>query len=468
MNPFELSLQRRKEEKQKEEEKKQNKGGDFEFEEIESVGLVHGVWIVFRVLGLPYDMRESSTDVKLVYQSKILADSRKSMIHVNWPQTFNHEGKETGELDQSWILYRFYQEVNAHEWEKLSKEEKDAGKKGTRIYKHKETATFKRIENNKGPKDKYVAGFYPSKRILMNVIDRQDNWCIENKHSKMLTASRNVVEYDDGRRGVFTHTGVPMLVYNKIFDDVVEPRGHWDLDVLVKKDKNEADYSVRDILEDKIPETAKVIGKKGPLTAEERAYTLYNIDSLYPTTSYAKLKKHLIGLFTTWDGEKGTTFAKDLEELVKQEEELRASEKPSTSVAVNKKEEPFEDAEESVQEEKHSEIVTEEITVKEEPKSYRKKKEETKETPKTAGGIRETLETFEFFPNVKSSEQEILVDVIEKFEGSVPTYKAENSKGKKVDLMECDKKDCYFPGSKERTKWPDTVFKCACCGADYS
>jgi hypothetical protein len=180
----------------------------------------------------------------------------------------------------------------------------------------------------------------------MNWIDRGDNWCKENKHTKML--SSRVTPYtfknDEGQEQTihYIDRGVPFMLYQKIWENVIESRGHWDLDLVLKlvSDRN---YIIRDSLEEKISDESKKIAISTPLIEEEKNYEKYNLDEIFVPSSYVKIKNNLNGLFKLVDAELNTTFTEELDELAFEEAKEKATEdiyddsqNGNTSIVVEK------------------------------------------------------------------------------------------------------------------------------------
>ena len=338
----------------------------------------------FRIIGPPAEIRRKPTHMKLVFNSRIVNDSKKN-CYINWAQEFDADGLPTLQLSKTWILHKFYDSVNKQVWDKTIQRE-GAAKIGAYVPLHSYTAVkdkegnvvgykdgekkdvtdkeliayldSKKFEDGRkvnhpildrilinsleGSKDKYPKPFYPKKRILMNVIDRMDDWCKENKHSKLLTTKHDLNEKSDSENPQFyTDLGIPFdfcysELYNQIIDKEKTEKGivflnkknfEWEIDVVFKK--NDKKYEVypaslgtqfNQVLSDEIEKVFVL----GPTTEEELSYGLYDLDKMYPVSSYTKLFNNFSEMFKAWDVYAGTKFYSELEALKEKEEAEKA------------------------------------------------------------------------------------------------------------------------------------------------
>lgn len=317
MNAFELAKKRRDELKNREESKKNRQFTPNNFEHIEYLS-IKGEEKVFRIIGNPYILRENNYDMKLIHWSKVLKDDNKSFMNVIWKSLED----EPEQVDTTWILYRLYTSVMDRYWEKYSNGELRNGKNGEWRYKNEGRISYDRINFNKRNNDRFSSSFFPRSRAILNVIDRHDNWCKENKHTKILTSNLNYFTYENNNKEkntiYYPEYGIPFSVYDLIYNKVVDFRGNWNLDIIIKL--NEKDYDVKDILEEKISPKVRELGNDKPLTLDEKNYEKYNLDELFKVTSYYKLKYNLEKLFKQTDLDLNTNFYEELCDLVSSEE----------------------------------------------------------------------------------------------------------------------------------------------------
>src|SRR5690349_15831605 len=105
---FKKAVTQVKQQKQERELKKKSNYNSGDFEKYEQCGLVSNEEVVFRIVGLPVDSRLFPTDPKHLFWSKVLSDTGKSSIFINWKQITNAQGEDTGKLDEDWLLMRLY------------------------------------------------------------------------------------------------------------------------------------------------------------------------------------------------------------------------------------------------------------------------------------------------------------------------------------------------------------------------
>jgi len=213
-----------------------------------------------------------------------------------------------------------------------------------------------------------AAGYKSTTYTIMNVIDRQDNWCAENKSTKILC--RDIGIGKDGT--VWPKPGIKSFGFDKRIADLVGKYGNMEtFDVAImrtgEKDpplelKNASLYKQKDMMEElknsdgNLPDGNLIV--IGPLTAEEKAYKRYDLDKLYQPTSYTKLLKRIPSLFKLCDATLGTKFYEELEGLSVKEKEEWARLYPKEDIA----------AIEAEQEEAENKAIKEEVKKEEPPK----------------------------------------------------------------------------------------------------
>ena len=290
----------------KEKEEKATRGqGGFEFEEIAYVALENNRETVVRLLGLPYPFREEGSDVKLTNMSMILGDDDKK-FRCTWP---------TKEENPNWILRKIFDKIMAYDWNS-AESKKD--------YKNALThpAIFNRVFKNDKPEQTYESGWAPKPICLWNVIDRSDlDWHKENKKTKVL--SKKLSMYGPNNDKVWYETGVPQYLYEIVWNNVVEYSGDWiDYDVILSKTSETPWYKAFHGIDElkKISTESKPLIFDGPLTDEEKSWTMYDFDKLFKVTSYGKIKKKLGVFIQRVDAAFETKYTAELEELVAAEE----------------------------------------------------------------------------------------------------------------------------------------------------
>lgn len=471
-----LRAERIEKEKQEAEEKK-NKNFNTDYEQIEWLGLETtekgglSKEKVFRVLGNIVEFKETPFDARIIQWSKIITD-KNTWKNVYWKQT------SEGKIDEDWILYRLYKAINESNFIKYTEEEKARAKEAGKDYKrtdrrgnengyfenkHVNTPSFIRIDKNKKEGKKESSQFYPRKRVVMNVIDRMDDWCKKNKHSKVLSGNNPAFEVDDlenpGRKKniyIYTEMGIPFSLYDLIYQRVFEFRG-WDIDIIVERlqvGEKQTSYIISDSEDGKVSDIAKkYMVRDRNLSQEEREYKLYDLEKLFHDTYYNTLLTSFTKLFQQADIDLGTKFYPELQELARiEKEELDRikKEKEATSIPVDgtKEHESVEDEIREYQEEEERQSRTE-TKVEEEP--VRKRRDDSNTVETLEDKIRKV---FPKLDSLEESEQkEVLNSIVDVKEG-MPIY------DDKVKLLAC-KKTC-----QTQINLPDSVFKCPKCALD--
>lgn len=476
MNPAFAKAMDQKE-KAKDEEASLPKYSDMEYEDIAYLALENKVGKVFRPLGSPLESRSLPTDIKFILQSKILKDDKKGYIKINWPYII----KGVNQLpDPDWVLTELYNKINEGKWVKYPDGKIDEkGKNGYWDNFHENTDIYKKIKGNAKKNEKYPPSFYPGKRVIMNIVDRQDSWCEENKHAKLLTAKESPYTFsfieNEGKENekeventiYYRDTGIPYLLYTKIFDHFVKYHGGWGVDAVLTKDSANKNYEVRDIGEERyISGDAKKIGVDTDLTDAEHDYELYDLDKLFKISSYNKLKKYLTGLFKMTDEEFGTDFYDKLCVLAKKESEEWEKEKEEKEEKEKKAEKSEKETTEKTETETETEEKNEEkesTTSHHETKSRRppaEKEEEKKEDSDKGLALDDLCEKYYLnWGKLSEKDQSNFIDAIEDFDGKIAKFK------KSANELLCFDPECKFPDSDKGTSFPQSVSVCPVCGS---
>lgn len=455
------------EKKNKEAEEAKNRKGtvsDFPREDIEYFALEDKKAKVCRLLGRPSEIRKEPTDAKFILWSKVLSDSKKNYTYINW-KYIEKDGKLVP--DPEWILTKLYSKVNEGKWQKYEdgKVDEKTGKNGRFVKYNTETSVFKRIEGNTKANENYPPKFYPSVKVVMNCIDRHDDWCKTNKHSKQITSRHTSYDFtnDKGEKGQYFYTdiGVPKQCYEIIIDHFRKCSGVKsleDIDAIIIRDGKSSSilkyqcYDKTDYPKYFSDEQAFKLSSNDLLSDEEKKYVLYDFDKLYPVASYAKLKRNLIGLFKLCDAELGTSFEKELEELCKIEAEENMKNNPN---GVTKETEADEEKFASIGDEKP---IEKHVEAPVQEKARRESKSETK----VSTSIQQLCEqNFPAWNKLSDKDKKIMIDNIESFNGTIPVYKKEAN-----DIL-CVEQECKFKDSKEPTSCPQEMENCPVCGVKF-
>lgn len=437
LNPLEVAFKRKEQERLA----SQNKGsysGDIEYEKISWFGLQQNADRVFRLLGNPWECNTKGSDMTLILRSKIVSDHDK-YFYVNWRWIIDPKTSKPIP-DPNWFLTRFYDSVRKFEWKKRTKDEMDSGVRGQRIFKHDTSESFKRIEHNKTSSDKgaFENNFYPRKLVMINVLDRHDGWCVENKHSKSIAARYDVKPKLDGSNEVIEFVnvpGLPLTLYDQIIELSRSGNGTLDFDISVKLIGQ--DYYVNHFGDFKVPKAIRELCNGEPVTDLEKSYELYDFSKLYPVTSYSKIKKNLIGAIKQWDKEQGFSFSDELEELVSKELE---------QIQNNKQE---------------SETSTGSVVAKVVVANTAPVRERVQVTEVVGEYDLSDLESkFPHLSSIPDDSRESFLENIQDFKNGNIIKKPVYNNGKEIAWIPC-KRDCQ---KSTKCDLPSTVFNCPACG----
>lgn len=470
---FKKILEEREQLKKEQEEAKNSTSNNTftDYEELDFLAMEDAKDKVFRIYGFPFSPttleRKSEFDTKLILQSQIVKDDLKGYAKINWPVVVDEKTKNYVP-DPNWILTRFYNAVNAGKWEKYPDGQVDKkGKNGHWVKFYEGTKVFDRVNNNAKIGEKWPKFFYPSKRIVMNVLDKNDDVCKNKKHSKILTSKMDIYSFTNEQKEQvdikYIDTGIPLALYNKILDHCRASLGHWNVDLVVTKRSAEKSYDVWDATDAKyLSEYAKSIATEADMTAEEKEYELYDLDKFYGVTSYTKLKKVLGGLFKLGDVEMNTKFTEELNFLVEQEQKEWELNKPKQEEEKQQQTPVAEDKEEAIASPQPEQPKEE--TVSEESPRRESRQARTRQTSEES--ISDLcIKNFPHFMDLIEEEKADLVDSIDHFEGTVPVYKEKLSNGSSVDLFTCYEQGCTYVNSEIETEFHSSILTCPVCGA---
>lgn len=410
------SVQNREEERIAEE----SGGGGSSFTELDWLPLVQNKDVVFRMLGLPADVREVGSDVKLV-DLAMLRDDENKWIRVIYPHG-----------DKDFILRKIYKTVCAYEWDDVAQ---------VPNYLYSDLDIFKNVRYNNAPQKnrRMQKGWLPQTVVMANVIDRADMaWHKENKHSKVVAKKKTVKEDK-----VYFSDGLPITAYKAIRDDIQRYGDNIDwetYDLVIRKLADDPWYKVYHGEDDahKLSPEAQDIIVSGDLTEEEMNYELYNFDELYPLTSYRKLMNRLKLQIKDVDRNFNTHFYQELEELVSKEiaDAGEEDETPKTTISTS----PPEKTE-------RREVEKKEEPVQEETSSRRSRRSVSEEKTSSLS-LADVTETFVGIRNLSPEEKE-LIEVISPTEIK---FKTED------ELLPCPA--CNFAS-------PETFGSCPKCGEEF-
>jgi len=304
MNREELfDLANKKYKKEKEEREQKAGGKSFSFTPIDYVGLSLVEYSQFRILGNPLHVRlDDPYSPKKINYSMILGDDQK-LFRCIWPDPVEHS---------DWILWRVFNKVMAYTYDKAS---------NSRIFHNKEKcpSIFNRVFKNDKVENNFEKGWKPTTYVVMNVIDRKHY--LEHQASKKTFVLSKKVSED----GMWSDPGVPPLLYNLIYDEIVQFNGDFqNYDIVATKLGADPWYKVYHPVDDKkkfissFPDFKEDVAIR-PLTEEELSWKRWNLDSAFQITSYSKIYKKLKLFISQIDETFKVSYLKDLEAFAEEE-----------------------------------------------------------------------------------------------------------------------------------------------------
>jgi len=274
----------------------------------------------FRILGYPPDLQiDDPTSPKVVFYSMILGDDERKFRCI-WPNPENEEGR-------NWVLWRLYRKVMSYTWDSDN---------NRRNYHNQSShpILFNRIFKNSRPDIPFERGWNPSKLMIMNVISR-DMYDLHKEKEKTAILCKKCTPISTG--GNFYDVGIPYMVFESIWDDIVSIKGDWEnYDVVIKKLDKSPFYKVYHGVQDfnrfsensdKFDSDYLKIAER-MLTEEERSWKREDLDKMFQVTTARKLLSRL-GLFVEQVDETfHTNFHDELSRLAEKEMEAYVDDVP--------------------------------------------------------------------------------------------------------------------------------------------
>ena len=415
-------------EEAKEKEKK-NRFPPKEYEKIKYVGLSKEHPTIVRFVGNfveedPLAHRKNPSDMKFMHISKIKDDSGK-VFYLYLP--LRGDDPETDH-----IMWRIIDKVFAKEW---IKDPKTGKKKSVDVNESEHPAIYEMVKKGgftaaDGEMTyKCARGWKGPEMFLINCIDRRDDWCKVNKHTKILSKNVNVSVNKDGQETEFADFGVPaygffgpLTTLRKNFKqgwekfDVVITRtgtGTETVNNLFNGTAFTSPAALQAGLDKGMgikEEEYKFISQNNDLTDEELSYQRYDLDENFKTTSYHTLKKKLFKSIQKIDLELDTHFA---QELTKLEEEESKKWKEENEKESSEKEETPKMQESSIGGTDTPPVVDSEWHVQEEKVVRRAV------APEAAGLSAEKIAVLKGYSEMSAEEKSYIKDVILKADGTL-------------------------------------------------
>ena len=400
---------------------------------------------VVRLIGslkLNNESRTQPYEMKTLTISKILDDNGKKML-LYMPS--KNENKE-------FIIWRIIRAVMEKKW--------DADGKDYYVNETKHPEIFSIINKGGFSKDstdfKYSKGWQGDSRVLINCIDRLDNWCKENNHTKLLSRNISYGENDKGEKIEYPETGINSYSFFNALQTVITSDPNVEkFDVCIKRTGTQTNpYMIMNASKFKeagfktelglTDENFAKISLEKKMTEEELSYDRYDLDKLFPITSYTKILKRLGNTIKKIDGALNRNFYNELVDLAAKEEKERELKKEVEE--DNKAEEIAEVAEKT--ETKPAEIINEAVS-----------NVRTRQSAQPA----ETSPSNDFSAllggwNVLTDEEKAKIKNVTK-----------DANGKLAIEYDCGNETIYeCPDEKCQCKSPESFTHCPACGLSYN
>ena len=277
---------------------------------------------IIRLIGNSPLMRESVYDPLIVKRAFVKTDDDK------WTTIILSDDRDNP-VNKLWRTI-----IGKYKYDKENK---------TKIYANKGKPSFERfIRNGKKPEDCLASekGMMADTFYLFNCLDRTDNWCEENKHTKLLCWDSTTKEVD-GKTVEYPTYGIKPSLYNNIFDEQCTAlnRMYDEFDVVVKRLSKKLGDSWIQVFS---PEEKSKISQIGLdpnkvtmnyLTESEEAYEKYKLEDIpfvSRPTSASYVNKVLNRLIKQCDIDFGTNLQSDFAEWIEKEKAEWESRKVET------------------------------------------------------------------------------------------------------------------------------------------
>lgn len=328
--------------KEQEEKNKSNNGSSYtpskNYEDVAYTGTDKGQYRIVRLLGAPIgtesvmsSFKRSPYDPHEMLIADVKDDDGKRFT-IRMPIPAERES-------DNYILLRLYNKVM---------EKTYVNKKPVYVNEAKFPELFKAVskggfKESDGFAFTYSKGFKGDRVTIYNVIDRSDDWCAKNKHTKILARD---VTIDDQNR-VWAKEGIKSFGFVTKIRDLIGKYGNYEkYDVAIKKNgekdnpfdvKNASRLKEKEMMEELINNDGSQVNEalivEGNLTQEEMAYKKYDIEKLFGPTPYYKLLKRIPSVFKLCDASLGTNYFEELQGLAEREKAEWEAKRAETEAA---------------------------------------------------------------------------------------------------------------------------------------
>jgi hypothetical protein len=322
--------------KQKENnENNSNKNFVKQYDEIGYCGLQNGIPLIGRFFGVPLnapDNEKTQFDPVTTRIAEIYDDEGKRRI-VKFPRK-----------DEGYILDKIFNLITKHE--KIKNGDEETVKY---YYKNSHTHLFNRVMENMiaGSRPyggQYPKSWYPRFYVIINFLDRTDDWCDVNKKFKIFTDSMNISQSKTtGDDIVYYGKGMSWNLYNQLLEYFADHNvGFNSYDVAIKKfkvmqnNRTTYNYFISNPIEyqAKYPDLVKNV-IKDTIDPKFEEYEKNDLQKLYRPTSYSKIRKMLGNFINEVDLNLNTKFMEEVEYRAEEERKLYAKDDTIVSVPTN-------------------------------------------------------------------------------------------------------------------------------------
>lgn len=347
--------------------RKSSSNYEASYEEMKWVGLENDSAKIVRIVGAPPESmtpgrKSSDTDAVEIYVSRIMNDANKKVVLKLPPHADDFKDEH--------IMWRIINKVKEVEWIP------GPNGKNEKKYKYAGYPWYdKVVHGGFNPTDQqysWTKGWSGQQVVIFNVLDREDSWCKDNKHTKLLSKRVNQVVQDNGNVAEYADTGVPSYGFLTKLSELVGKYGSWEkYDVAITKTgemtspyvvKNATAFAKcpEDIARAELGDKLEFVSQEIQLTPEELSYERYNIKNNFKVTSYQKLLSDFGNTIKLIDGDLRTTYydeLKALSEKEKAEYEAKKAEEEANAPAEASSDTPTESISESTEKPTRSRVV---------------------------------------------------------------------------------------------------------------